>query len=404
MSVWFKENKEYENTYCSLNALQNKAYEKRKLYQITEPKIYDMLKCFICKKDFEMDDVIDFYSDMYNEYCQHHEKCSYTVYKFEKKNLVITDLQNIINATCDIDFSHDNIIPPYIKKLNLIQRYRDYNLDFSQSRIVDLCANNYDKLKSYNFMSVNKLECYRTPVDFTKFINLTNLQLSRILENTILSSCINLVDVTLNNIDYDIDLSNCYNLITLKLSTINKNINLKGCSKLETLEMKNVNVLIDVSDCVNLALLRLEDMKLDNVPKNINSLTNLHIINIYDFIDVAYYPNIKVLTNNIYMCNNGNYGKHVLNYDKLQNLELFKFSDVRFINNVSIEYNFNFTNNTKLKTVDIYSAINNCNVVFGENLELIECNLEFYSNNQIIVPKNITKSKYKRELKIIKQT
>ena len=38
----------------------------------------------------------------------------------------------------NIDYSHDNIVPNNIYKLNLIHNYRNHNLDFSQSNLKEL--------------------------------------------------------------------------------------------------------------------------------------------------------------------------------------------------------------------------------------------------------------------------
>ena len=177
MSLWIEENNnEYdERTYFSIKTLQKEAKLFRTSYKLhKEPIIYDMTICYLCKQKFLYGDTINFYSDTEYEYC-YHQNCTYTVYKFEKKKLVVADLQDIINQTYDIDYSHDSIIPSNILKLNLIQKYKDYNLDFSQSKLQKLIVSDYDKLESNNFKSIKKLECYRTLVDFTKFIIKKNI-------------------------------------------------------------------------------------------------------------------------------------------------------------------------------------------------------------------------------------
>ena len=278
MSLWIEENNDDydEGSYYSIRALMNQAKSFRATYKLSkEPTISDMSKCYFCKKVFLYCDTINFYSDAENEYC-YHQTCSYTIYKFEQKNLIITELQKIINETWNIDYSHDNIIPPEIIKINLIQKYRDYNLDFSESNLDEICVSDYEKLDSYQFKSVTKLECYRTNVDFSKFINLSKLKLERPLENIILTPCQNLMDVQLKNIDKTIDLTNCINLKKLTLTNISAPIIIKGCNNLKTLELNNVKTLINIEDCLKLELLRLENMININIPNN--SLTNLHII------------------------------------------------------------------------------------------------------------------------------
>jgi hypothetical protein len=386
MSLWIEEteNSYDDSSYYSIKSLQQEARLHRTKYKLNkEPLISDMTKCFFCKETFNYSDTINFYSDTSNEYC-YHQDCSRGVYRFEKKNLIVSNLQDIINVTWDIDYSHDNIIPANIYKLNLIQKYKDYSLDFSQSNLEDLEVNDYDKLDSYNFKSIIILKSYRTLVDFTKFINLNKLTLARPLNNTVLSSCKNLTSVILNDINYNIDFTDCINL--------------------EELELNNVTTLIDLSDCSKLQSLRVENMMIGNIPKNIPSLTKLNINNIFDSIDVISYPNLKTLTNNVYNNGKGEYGKCVFNYDKLKHLEVFLFSDVRFIDNIPIVYNLDFSKNTKLKNLNIYSAINNCNIDISNNINLEDCTLEFYSNNPIIIPKTIKNLKYKKDLNIIHST
>lgn len=397
MSLWIEENEDEYNdgTYYSIKALQKEAKLFRNNYKLEkEPTISDMTICFFCKKEFIYPDTINFYSDTDNEYC-YHQKCSYTVYKYEKNKLVVADLQNIINETFDIDYSHDSTIPSNIYKLNLIQKYRDYNLDFSESNIQELIVSDYDKLESENFKSVIKLESYRTLVDFTKFIKLNKLKLERPLINMILTPCQDLMDVQLKNIDKTIDFTDCINLKKLTLTNISASVIVKGCNNLKTLELNNVKTLISVKDCLKLDLLRLENMININIPNNINSLTNLHINNMIDSIDVSSYPNLKNLTTMI--SHNDN---NILNYEKLEHLEVFYFTDVRYIDNKGMIYNFDFTKNNKLKTINIYSAINKCNLIL-DNINLIECILEFNSDNPINIPKNVKKLKYKTCLNVI---
>jgi hypothetical protein len=402
MSLWIKENENDEDiSYYSIRSLQQEAKLHRTNYKLmNEPNISDMTKCFFCKATFNYLDTINFYSDTSNEYC-YHQDCSWGVYRFDKKNLIVSDLQDIINMTWDIDYSHDNIIPANIYKLNLIQKYKDYNLDFSQSNLKELSVSDYDMLDSDNFKSIIILKCYRTLVDFTKFINLNNLSLSRPLNNIVLSSCKNLTCVALNDINYNIDFTDCINLNKLTLKNINAQLILKNCINLEECELNNVTTLIDVSDCIKLQLLRIENMMIANIPKNISSLTKLHIYNIYDYIDIIGYPNLKTISNNIYNNGKGEYGKCIVNYDKLEHLEVFVFSDVRFIHNNPIVYNFDFSKNTKLKNLNIYSAINNCNININNNINLEDCTLEFYSDNPIIIPKTVKNLKYKKDLNII---
>ena len=402
MSLWIEEhnNEDDYGSYFSIKTLQQEAKLFRTTYKLhKEPIICDMSMCYLCKKKFLYGDTINFYSDTEYEYC-YHQNCPYTVYKFEKKKLVVADLQDIINQTRDIDFSNDNIIPANIYKLNLIQKYRDYNLDLSQSKLQELIASDYDRLDLDNFKSIVKLECYRTLVDFSKFTNLTKLKLERPLDHTVLS-CINLIDVVLRNIDFTIDFTDCINLKTLTLINIDSQIIIKNCINLEILELNNVNIMIDVSDCTKLQHLRLENMMNANIMKNISSLTNLHINNVFDTIDVSCYPNIKTLSCNVFNNGKGNFGKCVVNYERLEHLEVFLFSDMRFMDNIMIVYCFDFTNNTKLKNINIYSAINNCNINISNNLNLEECTLEFYSDNPIYIPKNVKKLKFKNGLNTI---
>jgi hypothetical protein len=395
MSLWVHN---MDKIYYSIKSLQNEAKQMRHTLMINkEPLIHNMKVCYICKKEFIDSDIINFYSDGDNEYCYHLNECS-NIYKFQRNNLIVSNLQNI-NDSVNIDYSHDNIVPNNIYKLNLIHNYRNHNLDFSQSNLKELIVSDYDKLESDNFNSITLLECYRTNVDFTKFINLNKLKLNCTLENTIIS-CQKLIDVSLNNINFEIDFTNCINLKILQITNVTKQIILKGCVNLETIELNNVTTLIDVSECTKLKLLKLENMISSNIPQNIYSLTNLHIYNNIDSIDVTSYPNLISLSNNIYNGKN-HYGKCIINYDKLIHLQYFSFSDVRFIDNVPIVYNFDFSKNTNLQNLNIYSAINNCNMDISKNLKLEVCTLEFYSDYPIIISKNVKELKYNKSLTLV---
>jgi hypothetical protein len=95
MSLWIEEsNDDYDGGSCySIIDLMNQAKLFRTTYKLSkEPTISDMSRCYFCKKLFLYCDTINFYSDAENEYC-YHQNCSYIMYKFEKKNLIITDLQ-----------------------------------------------------------------------------------------------------------------------------------------------------------------------------------------------------------------------------------------------------------------------------------------------------------------------
>ena len=401
--MWIEDTKYDDVTYYSIKSLQKEAAIIRSGYKlIKEPKMHNITKCYFCQKDFLYQDTINFYSDTDNEYCYHND-CTYTVYKFEKKQLVVYDLQNIINATNDIDYTYDNIIPRELYKINLIHKYIDYNLDFSQSKLYEIYCSKYNKLESDNFKSVQKLTCNETLVDFTKFTNLTNLKLLKILENSIITPCTNLIQVTLNNINYTVDFTNCSNLEKLSCYNITQDIILKGCTALQNLELNNVNVLINITDCINLQLLRIENMNQINVPKNINSLIHLHITNIIDCLDVSSYINLKTFTNTISTCYTINNNNQVLNYNNLSKLDLFIFSDLRSnIMNDNVKDNlFDFTNNHSLYKINIYSAKYKYNIIFGENPKLEECILDFFSDSSIKLPQNIKLIKNYKNINLI---
>ena len=75
-----------------------------------------------------------------------------------------------------------------------------------------------------------------------------------------------------------------------------------------------------------------------NIPQNIYSLTNLHIYNNIDSIDVTSYPNLISLSNNIYNGKN-HYGKCIINYDTdRQRLEIINSKLVIFISEFKEEY------------------------------------------------------------------
>lgn len=410
MSLWVKDNNEEDDEieYYSIKSLSEEIKNTRTELEIPYPKFNDLTKCFFCHKSFELNDIIDFYSDPNIEYCKHSNCANIYI----KKNLIVEDLQNIINTTWDIDFSYDNIIPSNLKKLNLIYKFTDYNLDFSESNLIELVASDFDKLLSDNFKSIEKLDCYKTLVDFTKFINLTTLTLSKILEPADLTPCINLTNVTLQNINFDINLSGCNKLTVLRLYNITKNINLSGCLQLDSLELKNITTAcIDIIDCINLTSLKLENVKNNCIfPQKIDSLTKLHITDISESVDLINYPNIKTITTIITKTNTEtirNSNKNILNsnyfynLDKLINLEVFIFNDLTYLEIISIQYNFDLIKNNKLKIVNIYSANKECNVIFSNKVYLEECLLDFKSMNKIIIPQNVKKIKYNKYLEII---
>jgi len=68
--------------------------------------------------------------------------------------------------------------------------------------------------------------------------------------------------------------------------------------------------------------------------------------------------------------------------------------------NIFLVILFDFTKNNKLKTINIYSAINKCNLIL-DNINLMECILEFNSNNPINIPNIVKNLKYKTCLNVI---
>jgi hypothetical protein len=421
MSLWIKQDGgdyDYIN-YFSLKKLQHEAKQLRLNKGINDPIFHDLTKCYHCKKDLG-DDIFDFYSDADNEYCKHQYCRNYV---FEKNNLQLVDLEEGINNG-NIDYSHDTIIPSHIKILYVNSSNKE--LDLSQTQLETLHASSYYDLNLDAFNTIKQLNICNTVADFTKFTNLIKLNLSYAEKDIDLSCCKNLSNAEFKNIKTNINLSGCCNLKNLILTNIQHlnecmlhnsqsesgtgtseacsisckcsagTVILKGCTQLSSLVMNKVSAEIDFTDCTNLNHIRLEEMNI--ISASIPSLQKLNILDCekeINMTDFSQFPNLTSLTitnsrsnMNILYCVN-------INLDKLKLLESFLFTDIRIMSN-PIVYNFNFSNNNRLAKIDIYSAKHHCNVTFGDNLVLTECNLDFISRNIINIPKNVTKKYLKR--------
>ena len=381
MSMWVyqNDNDEYVD-YFSLKKLQHETKQLREKYNIPEPCFYDLKTCFNCHQKFTDDDVFDFYSNKDYEYCKH-QQCNLDEFIYEKKNLKLADLQEAISYG-GIDYSNDIVIPPYIKRIYLYNTTEE--LDLSQTCLESINANGYYPLIENAFSSVLTLNICNNIVDFSKFINLTKLDLSYASngDNIDLSFCKKLESCSIKNIQLNtnISLENCNKLHTLLLENIsNINVNLKNCCTLHSLTLCKTKFNLDLSDCINIKHLKLDNS--ETVIQPLISLEKLNIINPNKDFDLLKFPNIKTLTFDLF-AHIGN----LLNLNKLFNLHSYTFNDYNSINNTV--HNIDISENINLEHLNIYSAKNKCNIEFGTKLhpKLNHCKLDFHSDQYIYIP------------------
>lgn len=381
--MWLRKENNNDTEYLSIKKLQLQAKQERDKLGLDCPVIHNMEKCFNCDRLFNYNDVFTFYSDEYDEYCKH-EKCPINRYSFQVSGLQQGDLQmGIFNG--NIDYEGDTIIPPHIKTIYL-SNYIQQDLDLSKTELNEIDVVNYKTLDLDAFKSVKKLICNNTMIDFTKFINLTKLNLNYINYHVDLSPCKSLIEVTLENISNRITIDGCDKLKTISLVNIDTQV-IINCPNLKRLELCSVQS-IDLSNCDNLI-----ELKIINGPCNLTPYVLPNILSLYIHdntcdIDLQQFPNITSLVHMIFQ--QPDY--RTLNIDKLNNLQVYQFSNhLNFINKKT--YDFDFSLNNQLEKVSIYSSLCKCNVTFGDNLMLKECNLEFKTDTHINIPKNVSVKK-----------
>jgi hypothetical protein len=377
--MWLRKESDNDIKYLSINKLQLQAKQERDKLGLNCPIIHNMEKCFNCNRLFNHNDVFTFYSDEYDEYCKH-EKCPVYRYSFQVTGLQQGDLQlGIFNG--NIDYEGATIIPRDIKRMYL-DNYIKQDLDLSKTELNEIDVANYRSLDLDAFKSVKKLICNNTMIDFTKFINLTKLNMTNVKYPVDLSPCKSLIDVTLENISNIITIDGCDKLKTLILINIDTKV-IIHCPNLQRLELHNVQSCIDLSNCDNLSELKIINGPCNLTPYVLPNITFLYVNNNTCDIDLQQFPNITSLVHII--SNKPDY--KTLHIDKLNNLKVYQFH-INFMNNKT--YDFDFSLNHKLEKISIYSYSCKCNVIFGDNLKLKECNLEFKTDNPINIPKNVS--------------
>lgn len=378
--MWLRKGNHDNIEYFSIKKLQIQAGLERKKLGLKNPLIHNMSKCFNCNRLFNSNDVFTFYSDEYDEYCKHVE-CPSKKYYFEVKGLELAELQIAINHG-NINYEGDTVIPSSIEKIYLNNDIQQ-ELDLSKTELKEIDVANYTILNLDAFKTVKILKCSNTLIDFTKFTNIIKLTLTNINYNVDLSPCKSLVRARMEKITNSITIDGCDKLSSLELSNIDSQITL-NCPNLQMLELYCVSSKIDLSKC-NISRLEIVEGSCNLEPSILPSINFLYTCNPRCNIDVIQFPNITTLIHKI--TNVTVYD--IININKLNNLKIYEFTNyLSYIE--SNDYNFDFRLNHLLEKVSICAPFCECSVVFGDNLKLKECNLEFRTNCIINIPKNVS--------------
>jgi hypothetical protein len=370
--MWFKQETDCEYEFFSVKKLQKEAKENCNKLDLPIPVYNTLSRCYICNTLFTEGDIIDFCSTDTNEYCKHSE-CS--EYNYVRRNLELCNLQmGILHG--NIDYDEDTIIPASIEKIYL--NPSNTNLDLSQSRLQEIDANNYKPLDLIAFSTVYKLICSKTIVNMNNFINLVKLELYEPMDSIDLTPCIKLKEVLLQDIKHDIIINNpLLNTLTL---TNTSNISIIA-PILENVYLYNINN-IDLTNCPKISHLRLDNSEIN---LSSNNIKNLNIVD--KDIDLIQFPNLELLS-----VDNHTRISNINNLNTLTKLKKFIFKDI--LRNQNCIHIFDFTDNTKLEYINMYSVRNRYNIVFSKLAILRECKLDNNCNSVVNLPRQSSLLKF----------